>query len=103
MLVLHSYGGLPGGAAAYGLSKSERQGQGQAGGVIGLIYLSAFLIEEGGTLASKLPGGNLLPWISQHVSLLSVKSIWPGSHCQIAGKYKAYHGLMTKDNTDVEM
>ena len=70
ILVLHSYAGIPGGVAAYGLSKTEREAGGQPGGIIGLIYLSSFLIEEGATLASKLPNGQLLPWIESYVEPL---------------------------------
>lgn len=66
VLVMHSYGGLPGGAAAKGLSKSERESQGLAGGVIGLVFLAAFLAREGDSLVSAL-GGRLDPWITLKV------------------------------------
>lgn len=66
VLVMHSYGGLPGGAAAKGLSKSERESQGLPGGVIGLVFLAAFLAREGDSLVSAL-GGRLDPWITPKV------------------------------------
>ena len=66
ILVMHSYGGLPGGAAAKGLSKSERRSEGQPGGVIGLVFLAAFLAREGDTLLSAL-GGELDDWITSNV------------------------------------
>ncbi|PYI04742.1 alpha/beta-hydrolase [Aspergillus sclerotiicarbonarius CBS 121057] len=62
ILVMHSYAGMPGAAAALGLAKSQRLGQGQAGGVVGMVFLAAFLVPEGLSCAG-LQGGNLPPWI----------------------------------------
>lgn len=47
LLVCHSYGGIPGGGAAFGLSKKDRLQEGKEGGVIGLVYMSAFVVPEG--------------------------------------------------------
>lgn len=66
VLVMHSYGGCPGGAAAKGLSKSERRSEGRQGGVIGLVFIAAFLAREGDSLLSAL-GGKLHPWITVNV------------------------------------
>lgn len=66
VLVMHSYGGIPGGAAAKGLSQSERKSQGLPGGVIGLVFLAAFLAREGDTLVSVL-GERPHPWITANV------------------------------------
>ena len=52
VVVMHSYGGLPGSAAVEGLSKDERQKHGQKGGIVGLIYLAALLVPEGKNNAS---------------------------------------------------
>ena len=41
LLLMHSFGGVPGSAAAAGLSKRERQATGQSGGIVGLVYLAA--------------------------------------------------------------
>jgi pimeloyl-ACP methyl ester carboxylesterase len=49
MLVMHSYGGIPGTQSVHGLSRKERSQQGKAGGVVRLIYISALLINEGET------------------------------------------------------
>lgn len=62
VLFMHSYGGMPGAAAATGLAKSQRAQEGKAGGVIGLLFLGAFLVPEGLSYAG-LQGGNLPPWI----------------------------------------
>lgn len=62
ILIMHSYGGSPGSAAAKGLSKAERLASGQKGGIVGLVFICAFLANEGDSLQSKLPGQKLDPW-----------------------------------------
>ena len=47
VVVCHSYGGIPGGGAAHGLSKHTRYREGKEGGVVGLVYLAAFVLPEG--------------------------------------------------------
>jgi len=39
ILVMHAYGGLPGGEALYGLGKGEREQRGLMGGVIRLVFI----------------------------------------------------------------
>ena len=68
VVVMHSYGGVPGSAAAYGLSKVERAKSGLQGGIIGLIYVAAFTIDEGKTLMTCLPGETPDPWVVPGVS-----------------------------------
>ncbi|KAJ5395157.1 uncharacterized protein N7487_009460 [Penicillium crustosum] len=43
LVFMYSYGGMPGAAAATGLAKSKRAQEGKSGGVIGLLFLAAFL------------------------------------------------------------
>jgi pimeloyl-ACP methyl ester carboxylesterase len=62
ILVMHSYGGCPGAAAAKGLSKAERTAVGKTGGIVGLVFMCAFVANEGDSLRSKLPGNKLDPW-----------------------------------------
>ena len=62
VLVMHSYASMPGGAAAIGLSKSERVKQEKKGGMLGLVCMGAFLVPEGVSCAGT-QGGNLPPWI----------------------------------------
>lgn len=62
VLLMHSYGGCPGGAAAKGLSKSERRAAGQKGGIIGLVFLAAFLARDGDSLLSAA-GGKWDSWV----------------------------------------
>ena len=56
ILICHSFGGIIGGGAAYGLSKSSRLRQGNSGGVIGLICMSAFMIPEGQSVLNYVEG-----------------------------------------------
>jgi pimeloyl-ACP methyl ester carboxylesterase len=62
VLVLHSYGGVPGSAAAKGHSVSERRAAGLPGGILGLVFVAAFIVPEGQTCVG-LTGGKILPWI----------------------------------------
>jgi len=70
VVIMHSYGGCPGAAAAQGLSKTERQAIGLPGGVIGLLFICAFAAGEGDSLISKLPGAVRTDWMILHVSCL---------------------------------
>ena len=62
VLVMHSYGSLPGGAAAIGLGVKERRRQGKKGGVLGLIPIAAFVIPENTSMADGL-GGQFPDWL----------------------------------------
>jgi pimeloyl-ACP methyl ester carboxylesterase len=53
LLVMHSYGGLPGSQSCEGLSKTERERQGKKGGVIALVYIAAFVFPEGTTRSTR--------------------------------------------------
>lgn len=65
VLMMHSYGGGPGAAAAKGISVTERRAAGKSGGIIGLIFISAFIAEEGQSLLSS-GGGKYPPWVIQY-------------------------------------
>lgn len=77
VLYLHSYAGFPGSAAIRGLSKKERSVQGKKGGIIGLIYQTAFIPKQGDSLLGMI-GGSYAPWHSVDVrrffSFLSICS-----------------------------
>ncbi|KAI9733780.1 MAG: hypothetical protein M1818_007047 [Claussenomyces sp. TS43310] len=60
----HSYGGIVGGAAAAGLSKSARAARNEAGGIVGLIYLVGNIATEGEGLLQAV-GGAYPPFIKQ--------------------------------------
>ncbi|GKZ23890.1 hypothetical protein AbraIFM66951_010422 [Aspergillus brasiliensis] len=54
-LMMHSYAGMPGAAAALGMAKSQRVKQGKRGGVIGMVFIAAFLVPEGPTPNLNVP------------------------------------------------
>lgn len=47
VVFMHSYGGVVGTEACRGLGKKERKASGKEGGVIRLIFCTAFLVDEG--------------------------------------------------------
>lgn len=60
-LVMHSYGGIPGSSACRGLLKTDRKASGKTGGVVHLVYIAAFAVDEGVCLMDGL-GGSPMPW-----------------------------------------
>lgn len=66
VVVAHSYGGMVGAGAVEGLGYTERQQMGKDGGVIMLVYMSAFVAKQGDSLL-KMLGGNWLPWMKLNV------------------------------------
>lgn len=56
VLVMHSYGGIPGNGSAVGLSKKEREREEKKkkGGVVGLVLVSAYAAREGQTVRGDL-------------------------------------------------
>ena len=67
ILVPHSYGGNPGCQAVQGLERSKRVKEGNTGGVVHCLFISAFMIPEGETVVGTL-GGGLPPWTEVDVS-----------------------------------
>ncbi|KAJ5676033.1 hypothetical protein N7462_008930 [Penicillium macrosclerotiorum] len=62
VVVGHSYGGVVTSCAVDGLSKQDRAKEGKLGGVIKVIYLAAFALDNGQSLLGML-GGQFLPWM----------------------------------------
>jgi hypothetical protein len=50
VVVMHSFGAVPGSSALKGLSKTDRAAQELSGGVVSLVYLCAWVIPEGKTV-----------------------------------------------------
>lgn len=68
ILLMHSYSGVPGSAAARGLGKKERAAQGKKGGVIGQIFYAAMLQKGGdGTDLFNAGGGGFPPFLKPDV------------------------------------
>lgn len=61
ILVMHSYSGVPGSAAALGLGKKERIAQGNKAGVIGQIFYAAMLQKGGNGVDLFTAGGGSFP------------------------------------------
>jgi len=68
ILVMHSYGAIPGTAAAVGFSKAERRSAGLHGGIIGMIFIAAFIAREGESPKS-IGGGKHAGWSTTEVPL----------------------------------
>jgi pimeloyl-ACP methyl ester carboxylesterase len=68
IVLMHSYGGVVGTDALYGLSTSERVRQGFKGVLKRLVYMRAFIPHKGQSL-SGIFGGGLPPYIVDVVSL----------------------------------
>ncbi len=62
VVVAHSYGGIPAGGAAHGLSKIARAKEGKKGGVIGLVYVAGFIVPENSNLV-EIMGGKHAPYV----------------------------------------
>ena len=72
LVIAHSYGGIPAGGAAYGLSTGQRKKEGKKGGVIGLVYISAFVVPGNVSLLTVM-GGKHAPYVIENqVNLKSV-------------------------------
>lgn len=74
VLIMHSYGGIPGTESVKGgLAKIDREAVGKQGGVIGLVYLTSFLIDEQQSLNTTLK--SMPDWIKPEVSPLAREPI----------------------------
>ncbi|MCJ1310865.1 hypothetical protein MMC25_004533 [Agyrium rufum] len=62
IVVLHSAGGNPGSQAIKGLERTFQKSQGNPSGIIGIVFIAAFLIPEGSNLAMAAAGGQLPNW-----------------------------------------
>jgi hypothetical protein len=68
IMVMHSYSGMPGSAAATGLGKAERAAQGKSTSVLGQIFISSILPRGGdGKDVVATFGGQLPPHLSVDV------------------------------------
>ena len=75
IIAMHSYGGIPGTESAKGFSKAEREKEGKKGGVVGLVYLTAFLVPVGASLSSFLGEDHFPPaWCQVEVFPLSLST-----------------------------
>ena len=80
VLVMHSYGGIPGSVAAHGLSKLQRTNEGKEGGVLGLVFISGFVVGEGASVADG-QGGSLPTWVGQDDVKIHIDSTFQRITC----------------------
>lgn len=67
-MVAHSYGGLVASGVVQGLEGPVRRKEGKQGGVVMIVYMTAFVVNEGQSLID-VCGGEILPWIKFDVRL----------------------------------
>ena len=81
VLVIHSYAGMPGSAAIKGLSKAERASNGLLGGIIGVVYVTAFIPAEGVSLLDIIGGFDT--WQNPDVRILFLDfHEWSKARCK---------------------
>lgn len=66
VVVAHSYGGVVASSASDGLGKHVRAESGKTGGIVKIVYLAAFALDNGQSLLGML-GGVYLPWMKVQV------------------------------------
>jgi hypothetical protein len=54
LMVMHSYAGVPGTESLEGFGKKERQAEERQSGVVGLVYMCAFMLWEGARILEDL-------------------------------------------------
>lgn len=72
ILVAHSYGSLPAGEAVKDLLVRAREANGKTGGVVHIVYVSAFVLPPDTSLMDAL-GGKDMPWFLVSASKLEVQ------------------------------
>lgn len=76
VLLTHSAGGVSGSAALKGLDVRTREAAGLgAGGVVRLIFMTAFMVPKGSSLMDML-GGQPLPWMVVEVCVVKLDYSW---------------------------
>lgn len=71
ILVMHSYGGIPGSESAKGLAWKTRQQKGKSGGIVSLVYLCAHLVKEGMSVNGMANGTEWPSFLKLEVSYTS--------------------------------
>ena len=74
LLVLHSYGGIPGCGAIEGLDKSTRKSMGGRGGIIGCVFIAAIMPLKGQSVSDVLKDWEF-PYMTMEVSQYPLDSL----------------------------
>ena len=73
VVVMHSYGGIPGTDGTKGLAKVDQTAAGKKGGVIALVYVAALLVKQGASLATTRGETGPLPdWVTFDGAFMSM-------------------------------
>ncbi|KAJ5668097.1 uncharacterized protein N7477_006667 [Penicillium maclennaniae] len=64
VMVMHSYSGIPGTESIQGLARKDLEAQGKQGGVVAIVYISAFLMPAGQSLEFASPHKGLDPAVT---------------------------------------
>lgn len=73
VVIMHSYGGIPGTDGTKGLAKVDQTAAGKTGGVIALVYVAALMIQQGASLASTRGESGPLPdWVTFDGTFMSL-------------------------------
>ncbi|RYP89246.1 hypothetical protein DL770_004465 [Monosporascus sp. CRB-9-2] len=59
VVLMHSYGGIPGSSALKGLSKADRSAQGKGTAVVGIVYMGSFIVPLGQSVRDTM--GDAMP------------------------------------------
>lgn len=81
VILMHSYGGSPGNGSAVGLSKKERERDEKKGGVMGLVFVSAYVAKEGQNIREDFTPGDAKRLEKQSSALaidVSLSFFWGG-------------------------
>ncbi|KAK4075237.1 hypothetical protein Purlil1_12711 [Purpureocillium lilacinum] len=82
IMLMHSYGGIPGTSGIRNFTRKDRQAMDQPGGVVGLIYTAGFMLCEGQSIrtvvqAVNLPGrSSLVKFNSDNCTWFPIDPIW---------------------------
>ncbi|KAK7726333.1 hypothetical protein SLS57_003419 [Botryosphaeria dothidea] len=84
VLVMHSYGGIPGMQSVEGFSRAERERAGKAGGVVKLVYLAAVVPEVGQSMNEIMA-----PWLEKYreMSYVKVEGDYMSHDPELSAKY----------------
>lgn len=63
IVVMHSYAGIPGAEALWGLGKREREQRGLRGGVLRLVFIMSILAKEGFQPSQRGDISAMYPWM----------------------------------------
>jgi hypothetical protein len=100
IVIAHSYAGLPMSAAIAGLAKRNRASRGEKGGVLGVVYLTAFVPLDGESVVGLL--GDLLWWMEEDVSFAFLVFILLHLYLHLLAKTEA-RVIKVKENSPAEV